>query len=336
MGTRVLAGDIGGTKSLLAVFEAEGSSLRAVAERRFETRRFEGLGPMVRSFLAESPGTLSGAAFGVASPVLGDECHGVNMPWPIRRGALEEEIGTSVRLVNDFQGVGAGLTHLTPADLLVLQEGREEPGGPRALLGAGTGLGEAFLLSGQGPVAGGKGSRYRVHPSEGGHCDFAPHTPVEAGLLLFLAGRHGHVSWERVLSGAGLRAIYDYLVERGGAAPDPSTAAEMAREDPAAVVTRRALAGTDPACRQALDIFLSVYGAEAGNLALKVLASGGVYVAGGMILHMLPRLAEGAFLAAFRDKGRYSEFLHRVPVRVVTTPRVGLLGAGAVAAFGAA
>lgn len=322
---KVLAGDIGGTKSLLAVVEVDRSSSRVLYEERFDSSRYDGLGPIVREFCARADADPERACFGVPGPVVDEECRTPNLPWTINAHRLAQEIGIArTRLINDFEAIGYGLGQLDPGDLATLQEGRSAPHGPRALLGGGTGLGEALLLW--------EGDGYRVHSSEGGHADFAPRDVLQWGLLEFLHGQYKHVSYERVLSGPGLLNIYRYLVKRGLALEVSEVQAEMARGDPAAVISRHALAGTDAACAKALNIFISVYGAEAGNLALKVLATGGVYLAGGIAPRILDKLQSGTFILAFRQKGRLSAMLANIPVHVILNPRVGLLGAAAVAA----
>ncbi len=321
----VLAGDIGGTKSFLGLFAAEGSHLRPLREERYASESFDGLGPMVLAFLAGGREAIDAACFGIAGPIIGDHARPLNLPWRIDRRELAEEIGVErTSMVNDFHAVGLGLDHLTPADLAVLQEGRPVPRGVIAVAGAGTGLGEGFLTWEE--------DRYHVHASEGGHTDFAPQSRLEFGLFEFLARKYGHVSYERVLSGHGLQSIYEYLIESGAAPASIPVHERMLHDDPAAVITTQALAGTDAASVQALDLFASVYGAEAGNLALKVLASGGVYLAGGIAPKILPKLHDGTFLRAFLDKGRHAAFLVNVPVRVIVNAKVGLLGAAACAA----
>ena len=322
---KVLAGDIGGTKSLLAVVEEERSTARVLYEERFDSGRYAGLGTMVREFRAQAAVEFDRACFGVPGPIVAGECQTPNLPWTINARRLAQEIGIErMTLINDFEAIGYGIDRLGPGDLEALQEGRPTPRGPIALLGAGTGLGEAFLLW--------EGDGYRVHSSEGGHADFAPRGALQLGLLEFLSAWYEHVSYERVLSGPGLLNIYCFLVERGLAPEVAEVRANMAYEDPPAVISRHALAGTDGACTKALDIFASIYGAEAGNLALKVLATGGVYLAGGIAPRILDKLRDGTFVIAFRRKGRLSVMLENVPVHVILNPRVGLLGAAAVAA----
>jgi len=213
---------------------------------------------------------------------------------------------------------------LGPSDLLTLQEGSPIPQGPIALIGAGTGLGQGFLLW--------EGDHYRVLPSEGGHGDFAPRGELQTGLLQFLRRRFGRVSWERLLSGAGMVNAYNHLLASGVAPERETVRDEMEKEDPAAVITRHGLEKTDDLSDRALDLFCDVLGAQAGNLALTVIATGGVYLAGGIAPRIAERLKSGPFLTAFRDKGRMAELLSRIPVHVIMNPNVGLLGAAAVAA----
>jgi glucokinase len=321
---KVLAADIGGTKSLLAVFERSGGILRAVREERLETARFPSLAKMVEEFLSRGRGRIDRACFAVAGPVANGRCRAVNLPWAVDGPAVARAIGVpDTWTVNDFESVGHGLVHLRRGDLVTLQRGRRTRAATVALIGAGTGLGEGYLTFGP--------HSYEVHASEGGHADFAPRNEVEIGLLRFLAARHGHVSYERILSGSGLGSLLAYVQEAGLARAGRRVRAEAADEDPAAVVTRHALLGDDRACVRALDLFLSIYGAEAGNLALKLMSVGGVYVAGGIAPRVLHRLKEGAFLRAFLDKGRHAPILECIPVRVVRNPRVGLIGAAAIA-----
>jgi glucokinase len=321
---RALAADIGGTKSYLAVVERIEGRLRIVREERLETLRFPSLAKMAGDFLMRGGERVRRACFAVAGPVTGRTCRAVNLPWTVDAAAVARAIGVpDTWIVNDFQSVGHGLVHLGRGDLVSLQKGRIARQGPIALIGAGTGLGEGYLTS--------NGRSYTVHASEGGHADFAPRTEIERGLQTYLAARYGHVSYERILSGPGLANLLAYVEDAGIARPGGEVRGEVAREDPAAVITRHALDGSDAACGAALDLFVSIYGAETGNLALKLLATGGVYVAGGIAPRILPRLTDGAFVRAFRDKGRHAAILERIPVRVVRNPRVGLLGAAALA-----
>jgi glucokinase len=321
----VLAGDVGGTNARLAIVDVVGRNARIVNEQKYPSKDYPGLAPIVRRFCQEADSRPDRACFGIACPIVGEDCTAPNLPWTInaRKLAADIEIPRTT-IINDFVAVGYGIELLAPTDLSVLQEGTPKPQGAIALIGAGTGLGQGFLFW--------EDDHYEVLPSEGGHGDFASHGKVEAGLLQFLEGKFHRVSWERLLSGPGLVNIYHYLVASAAAPEQPSVQAEMAKEDPAAVIARHGLAKTDPLSDGALDLFSEIYGAQAGNLALTVVATGGVYLAGGIAPKIVDRLKEGGFMTAFRDKGRLSELLSRIPVYVVMNPKVGLLGAAAVAA----
>lgn len=323
---RVLAADVGGTKTLLSLHEVDDEGFqREVRSRRYASRDFPGLADLIGIFLGADLPTVSHAGIGVAGPMTVDADGGqtartTNLPWRIDARALERTLGIGrVRLINDFHAVALGIPRLAPEDLAVLQEGVVEPGGPIAILGAGTGLGEAIVL----PV----GGQWKVIASEGGHCDFAPRNELEIELLRYLLERHERVSYERVVSGPALVTLYRFLVHKGLVPERSDTHTRMASEDPSAVIGERALAGDDPACVRTVEFFLGLYGAEAGNLALKVLPKGGLYVAGGVAPRLLPKLREGGFLQAFRDKGRMSSLLEATRVSVVLNPRVGLIGA---------
>jgi glucokinase len=320
---RLLAGDIGGTKTLLAVVEGG----KVLAQRRFESGKYPGLAPIVKEFLAtEGAGApIVAACLAVAGPVAGGESVTPNLPWIIRARELVDTVGTPrVELVNDFAAVGWGIPMLGPADLATLQAGEPQPGGAIAYIGAGTGCGQGFMVH--------VGGAYHVMPSEGGHGDYAATDEVEFGVLRHLQKQHGHVSYERVLSGAGLVNIYRALVNELGRPEASAVRAEMEKEDPAAVVSRRGLEGTDPTCVAALDRFVHIYGAEAGNHALRVLATGGVFIAGGIAPRILEKIKSGTFLQSFNGKGRLAPLCRKLPVHVIVNPSVGLLGAAACAA----
>jgi glucokinase len=322
---RVLAGDIGGTNARLALVEIHGCEIRLLHERRFHSRDFPGLAPMVERFRAETRAEAEAAGFGVPGPVIDGQCRGTNLPWTINECELAGAIGIPrTALVNDFAAVGHGIGLLGAADLETLQAGEAREHGVIAVLGPGTGLGEGFLVW--------DGSRYRVQASEGGHVDFAPRDELEWRLLQSLGGELDHVSYERVVSGPGLLNIYRHVGATGLIPEAADVQEQLGREDAAAVIVRRALAGSDALCTKVLDVFMSVLGAQAGNLALTVLALGGVYLAGGIAPRMVAQLKTGPFLSSFRRKGRLSGVLTGVPVRVIMNPDVGLLGAAAVAA----
>jgi len=323
---RVLTGDIGGTKTALAVYEVGDGRPRRVHSIRYPSAAAPGLWPLIERFFADAPELregLAAAAFAVAGPVQDGRCKTTNLPWVLDAAELSAQLAAPVVLLNDFHGVALGVTALAPEQVEWLQVGERDPQGVVAVLGAGTGLGEAILI----PTPTGP----RVIAGEGGHADLAPRDDLEIDLLRFLLARHGRVSYERVLSGRGLAALYDFLGAREPEALRPSTRARMSREDPAAVVGDLGVRGEDPLCTRAVDLFASIYGAEAGNLALKTLPAGGVYLAGGIALHLLPRLRY-SFMPGFLAKGRMSPLLSRLPVGVVLDAEVGLLGAALAAA----
>jgi glucokinase len=326
MSQRVLAGDIGGTNARFAIFEVHGpTQARMVHEARYPSASAPGLAPLVIRYLAEAGSRPDVACFGIACPVIEGVCEAPNLPWRVETRLLAREIGIPrTTLINDFRAVGHGLHSLSDDEVEVLQPGVALAHGPIALIGAGTGLGQGYLLW--------DGSRYVVYPSEGGHADFSPTDELQRGLLASLAAEFGRVSSERVLSGEGIGRIYRFLASAGLAEEQESVRGEMAGNDLAAVITRHGLAGSDPLSVKTLEVFVRAYGTAAGNLALTVLATGGVYVAGGIAPKIIRRLAAGAFMEAFRDKGRLSGVMARIPVRVILTGDVALYGAAAVAA----
>jgi glucokinase len=322
---RVLAGDIGGTNARLAVVEVATGVTRIEYERRFPTHGTPGFAPIVREFLGGAGTAPQHACFGIACPIVDGDCRTPNLPWTVNARRLATEIGIpDTHIINDFDAVGYGLSRLAPADFVTLQQGTPTAHGTVALIGAGTGLGEGFLVW--------DGQRYRVHSSEGGHATFAARDEIEWGLRAVLLDEFGRVSCERILSGAGLVRVYRHLAASGFAAEQPRIAEAMKRADPAAVVSEHALAGDDPLSVKALDIFASAYGAKAGDLALTVLATGGVYLAGGIAPKIAAKLADGTFVTAFRSKGRLSDLAARIPVQIIMNPDVGLLGSAAAAA----
>jgi glucokinase len=324
----ILAGDVGGTNTRLALYDPR-DLRRPLAIHRYGSRDFDSLQTIVERFFADCGGSLrerlpTRAGFGVAGPVGGAVVRLTNLPWAIDAARVRARIGLErVTFINDFAANCLAVPHLTPADLHPIGGGTPEPRGPIAVLGAGTGLGEGFLVH--------TGADYLVVPSEGGHTDFAPRNALEMRLLAHLCETLPRVSWERVLSGQGLVQLYRFFRDREGLPESPAVRAEMRAEDPAAVISRHALARSDAPCERALDLFCALYGAEAGNLALKVLARGGVYLAGGIAGKIIPRLAEGGFRQGFEQKGRYTAFLQGVPTYVIVHAQPGLLGAAIAA-----
>jgi glucokinase len=326
MSHRVLAGDIGGTNARFALVDVRGETdARIVHEARYPSADAPGLAPLVLRYLREAPTRPDVACFGVPCPVAEGECEATNLPWKVNARALGREIGIPrTTIINDLSAAGEGLHSLSDDEVAVLQRGTRVPHGPIALIGAGTGLGQGYLLW--------EGSRYVVHASEGGHADFSPTDAVQRELLASLADEFERVSWERILSGDGLERIYRFLAASGAAPEQARVREEMAGNDPAAVIVDHGMAGTDALSVQALDLFSRAYGTAAGNLALTVLATGGVYVTGGIAPRIVERLASGGFMDAFLAKGRLSDVVEQIPVRVILTGDVALYGAAAVAA----
>lgn len=316
----LLAGDVGATKTALALVSTDAGPRRPVAQATFPSADYPSLEAVVHAFLDQTRATVRSASFGVPGPVVGGRAHTTNIPWIVDEARLEQELRlSSVLLINDLTATASAVPHLRPDDVRTLNAGRREPGGAIAVIAPGTGLGEAFLTW--------DGRRYRAHPSEGGHADFGPATERQRGLLAYLEARDQHVSYERVCSGRGLPHIYAYLKESGAAREPAWLAARLAAaKDPTPVIIEAAL-NTDPLAAATLEMFVSILGAEAGNLALKVLATGGVYVGGGIPPRFVSALADGRFMQSFCRKGRFSELLSRVPVHVIVRPGTALLGA---------
>ncbi|MEO5989038.1 MAG: glucokinase [Candidatus Eisenbacteria bacterium] len=320
----ILAGDIGGTKAQMALFPLGGSPREPVADLRLPTRGSDSLETLVRQFLAQTGAKPTHMTFGIAGPVSENRCVTTNLPWHIEGEKMASEFGATVTLINDLEATAWGLGTLGASDLEVLQEGVPQKG-HRVLIAAGTGLGEAMLRW--------DGNGWLPMPSEGGHTDFAARDGFEDELLQWLRAKYGRVSYERVLSGPGLADLYRFHREtRRGHEPDEVAVRFDHAEDPAPIVTETALDGSCERARHTLERFCQVYGAEAGNLALKGLALGGVFVGGGIAPRILPQLRRGGFLRAFLDKGRLSPLLTRIRVSVVLDPRTAVWGA-AVHAF---
>jgi glucokinase len=323
----VLAADVGGTHARLAIGVVESDAqVRWVRRAEYPSRDYAGLAPIAQAFLAAGAERPERACFALAGPVKGGVCETTNLPWRVSAAELAAATGIAgTMLLNDFAAAGYGLRAVSPDALLTLQEGRPEPDGIVGLIGAGTGLGMGFVMR--------LGGRPWVFPSEGGHRSFAPETELDDAVLRFLRTEYaGHVSTERVVSGRGLHDVYRALLAAGVAAESPATREAMGRGDPGAAISRAALAGDDPLAARTLDVFLRAYGSAAGDLALTLLCYGGLYVAGGIAPRILPALRAGPFLAAFLAKGRLADVTADIPVRVVTDPTLGLLGA-AVAAW---
>lgn len=340
---QLLAGDAGGTKTILRLVDAEptatGVRLKSLYEERYISAEFCGLTPMVRQFLKEAtidlgytpaPGT---ACFSIAGPVINNTCNLTNLSWLLDSAELQQDLHIEkISLINDFVAVGYGIAGLEPADLCTLQKGEPNADAPIGVIGAGTGLGEGFLLR--------HGGGYRVYGSEGGHTDFAPRNELEFQLLKYLREKMNltRVSVERVVSGMGIVAIYQFLRDRQTVTESPDVAEAIRtweREagipeksvDPGAVIAIAAAEAGDLLCKKTMETFVELYGAEAGNLALKLLPYGGLYIAGGIAAKNLPLLESGIFLRAMNDKGRMRPLVERIPVHVILNQKVGLIGA---------
>jgi glucokinase len=321
---RVVAGDIGGTKTAVAIADVGPDALTFERIRTYPSARWPGLEPLVLDFLAGERRRPRVAVFGIAGPVAPGRARVTKLPWRLDEAVLAHRLGIPrVRLVNDFVAAAVGIPRVSPRKMAVVVPGRSQPGAPIGVIGAGTGLGQAVLV----PADGG----WTPLASEGGHADFGPRTEREDRLVRFVRARFGRVSRDRLLSGEGLGHIYDFVKAQRRRADSPALARAFREGDRAAAISHLALSGRDGLCREALDMFVSIYGSEAGNLALQYGATGGVYVAGGIAAKILPALRKPAFRASFRNKPPLTELLSRIPVRVVREPRVGLLGAAAEA-----
>jgi glucokinase len=316
----LLAGDIGGTKTNLAVYSPESGPRAPLAEETFPSDAYASLEDVVSEFLARLDWEVSRASFGVAGPVVAGRAKITNLPWEMSEDYLEKTLGFPVRLLNDLEAIAYAVLFLEPEDIETLNEGEIAQNGAIAIIAPGTGLGEAYLAW--------DGSRYRAYASEGGHADFAPNNALETDLLCYLRDLLGHVSYERVCSGQGIANIYAFL--KDSCHEEPVWLAErlVAADDPTPIIVDVAL--REEACQicaTTLTTFASILGSEAGNMALKVLATGGVYLGGGIPPRVLPVLKRDDFMEAFRYKGRFSDLLARVPVHVILNPKAALLGA---------
>jgi len=332
----ILAGDIGGTKSNIALMDTKpdaGASQKGCLSiallHRYANHEYTRFDDVIEDFLGRAEGYISGsprgriaaAGFGVAGPVMGRTVRITNLSWGLDADTLERQLGTRhIALLNDLEASGYSLACLTPQDLCTLNEGTPVPHGSQALIAAGTGLGEAILNW--------NGSRYIVSPSEGGHCDFAPRTEREIELLRYLKTMHSYVSFELIVSGRGFLVLHEFLNKN---VRHPSF--DQPGADPAPEIAQLGLEGKCPVCVETLDLFVTLYGAEAGNLALKALARGGVFVTGGIAPKILAKMQSGGFFRAFCEKERFQELLSHIPIHVVLNEEAPLLGAAAEAAM---
>lgn len=322
----VLAGDIGGTKTILALYNRERGLAEPVAQASFPSSQFSNLESVIDAFLAQHPAKVSAAAFGVAGPVLNGVARITNLPWKIDERDLGAHLQTSeVKLLNDLESIANAIPALGTGDYIKLNDVDPAPQGAIGVVAPGTGLGEAFLVA--------TPTGYQAHPSEGGHCDFAPNTEHEIEMLRFLLPVFdGHVSYERVCSGIGIPNIYNFMRWSGIPEMPEIESALKTVTDPTPVIMNNAMSDMpSPRCKATLDMFCSVLAAQAGNLALTVMATGGLYLGGGIPPRILPALQRGAFLQSFLNKGRLRSLIERVPLRVITHSAAGLVGAARVA-----
>ncbi len=320
----ILAGDVGGTKCNLALFEGPPGAFQRLYYQRFHSRDFSRFEEIVRAFVAEagsrSRGKIAAAGFGVAGPVIGQQVRATNLPWLVDAALLARLLGIEhVVLLNDLEATAHSLHWLNPSEYVSLNEGEQDARANRALIAAGTGLGEAILVW--------DGRHHVVTATEGGHADFTPHNEEGIELLRYLKQQHDYVDLEAVVSGRGFRVIHEFF---DTSIRHPSF--DAADADPAPEITHLGMTGACPVCVKALDLWVRLYAAEAGNLALRTLARGGLYVAGGIAVKILPKLKDGTFVRAFCDKGAFAALLSRIPVRVVLNEDAPLLGAAARAA----
>lgn len=316
----ILAGDIGGTHTRIALFQQSQNKLEKILDRVYASRDYRSLDEIVSLFVSNENVRVSAACFGIAGPVMHGHVSTPNLAWVVDALQLAKVLQVqTVWLINDLQAHASGIDDLGEADFVHLNTAAGGEGNA-ALIAAGTGLGEAGLYW--------DGSMRHAFACEGGHCDFAPRNDLEVELFRFLLNKYSRVSYERVLSGPGLRNVYEFLRDSGRQQEPEWLRDELASAaDPTVVISHVGMNGKAAICEQALDIFVSVYGAEAGNLALKLLATGGVYVSGGIAARILPRLQQPAFLQAFVSKGRMQPLMEKIPVKVVNNDQVGVIGA---------
>jgi glucokinase len=325
----ILAGDIGGTHSRLALFETAGGLLTLISEEAYPSREYDGLEDVVSRFLHNGHSRkgaiqVDAACFGIAGPVQNGRAQVSNLPWIVESARLSRDLKFSTFLINDLEANAWGIELLRSSDLVTINRGSQEAVGNQAVVSAGTGLGEAGLFW--------DGCRHHAFACEGGHTDFAPRTDLEIELLRYLLTKFDRVSYERVLSGPGLVNIYEFLRDtKPGDEPD-WLREQIRLADPAAAISQAALDGLSPLAEKALDVFVGIYGAEAGNLALKLFATGGVFIGGGIAPKILPKLNTRQFLDAFVDKGRLRPVLEATPVHVIVNENAALLGAARCAA----
>ena len=311
----VLAGDIGGTQTRIALYDVNGAQLTSLLEKTYSSTAYPNLDTIIEDFVCIEKFTAAAACFGVAGPVQQDHCNATNLPWKIDAQKIGRAIGIRhATLINDLEANAWGIQALAPNDLHVINPGNPPASGNACIISAGTGLGEAGLYW--------NGIHYQPYASEGGHCDFAASTEQEFRLLKFLQQRYDHVSWERVVSGIGVVNIFAFLIADHGL----STPGWFECDNAAAEISRKSLDGSCALCAETMDLFIRFYAAEAGNLALKTMATGGVYIGGGIAPKILQKFREPTFLETFKAKGRMTDLLGNIPVKVILNPQTALFG----------
>jgi glucokinase len=315
----ILAGDIGGTHTRIALFDPQATPLRPMRQADFPSQNYPSLSEIALEFLSHEPVKISSCCFGVSGPVIDGKSHPTNIPWKLDSAEIAARIGAPCTLINDLEANAYGIAALEPHDFAVLQPGKPCHGANAAVISAGTGLGQAGMFW--------DGKRYHPFASEGGHVTFSPRNVLEIHLLNYLLKRWDHVSWERVLSGPGLLNIYEFFRDTGRG-EEPSWLAERLQDgDRSATIAHAAIHSESELCSMALGLFVSLYGAEAGNLALKLMARGGIYLGGGIAPRILGQLKQGTFLLSFREKGRMHQTLGDIPVSVILNDLASLIGA---------
>jgi glucokinase len=314
----ILAGDVGGTKANLGLFDARDGKLVRANFKRFSSQAYPGLEQIMQEFLREAPGKVTAASFGIAGPVVSNTVKATNLPWVVDGNLLAKELGIPrVRLLNDLEAAAYGVGVLEPSEMETLHTGVSVPEAHRVVIAAGTGLGEGILFW--------DGKQHTPMATEGGHADFAPATEQQAELWKWLKKRNANVSTELILAGKGFKRLHEFL--------DPAVRHDFddPSVDPAPGITQRGLAGTCPVCVKTIELFCEIYGSEAGNMALRAVARGGIYVTGGIAVKILPKLKDGRFVAAVKNKEKLGPFLEQIPIRVVLNEQCPLLGAAFVA-----
>lgn len=315
----ILAGDLGGTKCNLGLFDVRGEKLVRAGGKRYGTQEHASFDEIVKDFLRETGAKVTAASFGIAGPVVDNKVRGTNMPWGVDGAAMAKLLGLPrVRLLNDLEAASFGIAVLEPKDIETIHRGVDAPQGNRAVIAAGTGLGEGILFW--------DGRQHLPIATEAGHADFAPNSSEQAELWRYLKSRNEFVTSEAILSGSGFQRVHEFL---DGSVRHPGF--DDHKIDPAPEIARMGLAGECPICVRTLDLWVEIYGAEAGNLALRCVARGGIYVTGGIAVKILPKLRNGKFAAAVQHKEKLSEFLAKIPIRIVLNEECPLLGAAYVA-----